>query len=86
MLDDEIWGQGFAAPVFEDVFEVKRQRLMKDRHLKLELSKPGALFEAVRFNCTDPVPPRIRAAYRLSVNEYQGVASLQLMLEHFEAA
>lgn len=86
MLDDEIWGQGFAAPVFEDVFEVKRQRLMKDRHLKLELAKPGATFEAVRFNCTDPVPPRIRAAYRLSVNEYQGVASLQLMLEHFEAA
>lgn len=86
LLDDEIWGQGFAAPLFEDIFEVRRQRLMKERHLKLELAKPGAVFEAVRFNCTDPVPPRIRAAYRLSVNEYQGVASLQLMLEHFEAA
>jgi len=86
LIDDEIWGQGFAAPLFEDVFEVRRQRLMKERHLKLELAKPGAVFEAVRFNCTDPVPPRIRAAYRLSVNEYQGVASLQLMLEHFEAA
>lgn len=86
MLDDEIWGQGFAAPLFEDVFEVRRQRLMKERHLKLELARPGAVFEAVRFNCADPVPPRIRAAYRLSVNEYQGVASLQLMLEHFEAA
>jgi single-stranded-DNA-specific exonuclease len=86
LIDDEIWGQGFAAPLFEDIFEVRRQRLMKERHLKLELAKPGAVFEAVRFNCTDPVPPRIRAAYRLSVNEYQGVASLQLMLEHFEAA
>lgn len=86
MLDDEIWGQGFAAPLFEDVFEVRRQRLLKERHLKLELARPGAVFDAVRFNCAEPVPPRIRAAYRLSVNEYQGVASLQLMLEHFEAA
>ncbi|NSL54590.1 single-stranded-DNA-specific exonuclease RecJ [Uliginosibacterium aquaticum] len=86
LLDDEIWGQGFAAPLFEDVFEVRRQRLMKDRHLKLELAKPGAVFEAVRFNCAENVPARIRAAYRLSSNEWQGVQSLQLMLEYFEPA
>ncbi|MDO6386875.1 MULTISPECIES: single-stranded-DNA-specific exonuclease RecJ [unclassified Uliginosibacterium] len=86
LIDDEIWGQGFAAPLFEDVFEVKRQRLMKERHLKLELAKPGAVFEAVRFNCAENVPARIRAAYRLSSNEWQGVQSLQLMLEYFEPA
>ncbi|MDQ7990746.1 MAG: single-stranded-DNA-specific exonuclease RecJ [Candidatus Dactylopiibacterium sp.] len=86
LLEGEIWGQGFAAPVFEDVFEVRRQRLMKERHLKLELACGHSRFEAVRFNCTESVPPRIRAAFRLAVNEYQGVASLQLMLEHFEPA
>jgi single-stranded-DNA-specific exonuclease len=86
MLEAEIWGQGFAAPLFEDVFQVEKQRLLKDRHLKLQLSKPGAVFEAIRFNYAEPVPSRIRAAYRLATNEYQGVASVQLMLEHLEPA
>ncbi|GAB2878986.1 single-stranded-DNA-specific exonuclease RecJ [Uliginosibacterium flavum] len=86
LLEAEIWGQGFAAPLFEDVFQVDKQRLLKDKHLKLTLSKPGAVFEAIRFNCAESVPARIRAAYRLATNEYQGVASVQLMLEYFEPA
>ncbi|WP_018607644.1 single-stranded-DNA-specific exonuclease RecJ [Uliginosibacterium gangwonense] len=86
LLDAEIWGQGFAAPLFEDVFQVDKQRLLKDRHLKLQLSKPGMVFDAIQFNCAESVPDKIRAAYRLSVNEYQGVSSLQLMLEYFEPA
>jgi len=86
LLEADIWGQGFAAPLFEDVFQVDKQRLLKDRHLKLTLSKPGAVFEAIRFNCAESVPSRIRAAYRLASNEYQGVASVQLMLEYFEPA
>lgn len=86
LLESEIWGQGFSAPLFEDVFQVDRQRLLKERHLKLQLSKPGVVFDAIQFNCNDAVPSRIRAAYRLSVNEYQGVSSVQLMLEYFEAA
>ncbi|MEC5396680.1 single-stranded-DNA-specific exonuclease RecJ [Uliginosibacterium sp. H1] len=86
LLEAEIWGQGFGAPVFEDVFEVENQRLLKERHLKLRLRKGMATFDALRFNCTDNVPGRIRCAYRLATNEYNGVTSLQLMLEHFEAA
>jgi single-stranded-DNA-specific exonuclease len=33
-----------------------------------------------------PLPPRIRAAYRLSVNEWNGNRSLQLTLAHWEPA
>jgi len=86
MLEAAIWGQGFAQPMFDDVFEVESQRILKERHLKLRLRKAGASFEAIQFNCAESVPNRIRAAYRLSVNEYNGVASVQLMLEHFEPA
>ncbi|MDO9599385.1 MAG: single-stranded-DNA-specific exonuclease RecJ [Azoarcus sp.] len=86
MLDQEIWGQGFPAPVFDDVFRVERQRLLKDRHLKLELSRRGVRFDAIQFNHADGAPGDIRAAYKLSINEYNGVSSVQLMLEHFEAA
>ncbi len=86
LLDSAIWGQGFAQPVFDDIFEVEQQRILKERHLKLRLKKGMASFEAIQFNCAEPVPRRIRAAYRLSVNEYNGVSSVQLMLEHFEPA
>ena len=86
MLDNEIWGQGFPAPVFDDVFRVERQRVLKDKHLKLELSRGGARFEAIQFNHADGAGAQIHAAYRLSVNEYKGVCSVQLMLEHFETA
>jgi single-stranded-DNA-specific exonuclease len=86
LLEAAIWGQGFAQPMFDDVFEVESQRILKERHLKLRLRKGGTSFEAIQFNCAESVPNRIRAAYRLSVNEYNGVASVQLMLEHFEPA
>ncbi|MFA9440731.1 single-stranded-DNA-specific exonuclease RecJ [Uliginosibacterium sp. sgz301328] len=86
LLDRAIWGQGFAPPLFDDVFDVENQRLLKERHLKLRLRKGNASFDAVRFHCAEVAPDRIRAAYRLAVNEYNGVSSVQLMLEHFEPA
>ncbi|HPE06076.1 MAG TPA: hypothetical protein PK101_15845, partial [Thauera sp.] len=43
-------------------------------------------YEAIRFNHAEGAAGQIHAAFRLGVNEYNGVASVQLMLEHFEAA
>jgi single-stranded-DNA-specific exonuclease len=84
MLEGEIWGQGFPPPLFSDEFEVDKQRILKDRHLKLTLRKGAARFEAVQFNFAESVPPNVRAAYRLAVNEFNGLASVQLVLEHIE--
>lgn len=86
LMQAQVWGQGFPQPLFEDVFKVERQRILKDAHLKLNLTKNDARFEAIRFNFAEVVPDRIRAAYRLSINEYNGVQSVQLMLEHIEPA
>lgn len=86
MLDNEIWGQGFPAPLFDDVFRVERQRVLKDKHLKLELTRGNTRYEAIQFNHAEGAAAQIHAAYRLSINEYNGVSSVQLMLEHFEAA
>jgi single-stranded-DNA-specific exonuclease len=86
LLRNEIWGQGFPAPMFSDEFEVASQKLLKDKHLKLALRKGKARYEAIRFNCADPAPARIRAAFRIDANEYMGIESLQLVIEHFEAA
>ena len=86
LLQAQIWGQGFPQPIFADEFQVENQRILKERHLKLTLSKNGMRFDAIQFNFADSAPPRIRAAYKLDVNEYNGVARVQLLLEHFEAA
>ncbi|MCA0187004.1 MAG: single-stranded-DNA-specific exonuclease RecJ [Proteobacteria bacterium] len=86
LLEREIWGQGFAAPLFDDVFWVENQRILKDKHLKLQLRKGNTRIDAILFNHSEPAAAQIRAAFRLAVNEYNGVAGIQLMLEHFEAA
>ncbi|WP_050415749.1 single-stranded-DNA-specific exonuclease RecJ [Azoarcus sp. CIB] len=86
LLEQDIWGQGFPAPLFDDVFRVDNQRLLKDKHLKLQLSKNNVRFDGIRFNFAEGAPQQIRAAFRLAPNEYNGITSLQLMLEHFEAA
>lgn len=86
LLEREIWGQGFAAPLFDDVFRVENQRILKDKHLKLQLRKGNTRIDAILFNHAEPAAAQIRAAFRLAVNEYNGVAGIQLMLEHFEAA
>jgi single-stranded-DNA-specific exonuclease len=86
LLAGEIWGQGLPAPLFCDTFGVERQRLLKDKHLKLTLRQGGARYEAIRFNSAEPAAARIEAAYRLDVNEWQGVADVQLVLEHFRPA
>jgi len=85
-LEAQIWGQGFPAPMFSDEFQVVSQRILKDKHLKLSLAKNGARFEAIQFNFAGAAAPKIRCAYRLGVNAYNGVESVQLILEHSEPA
>ncbi|MGL4408892.1 single-stranded-DNA-specific exonuclease RecJ [Zoogloea sp.] len=84
LLEREIWGQGFAPPLFADHFQVENQRILKEKHLKLQLRKGNTRLEAIQFNNAGPAAEHIHAAFRLAVNEFRGVASVQLMLEHFE--
>ena len=86
MLESQIWGQGFPPPLFCDTFTVQDQRVVGERHLKLRLLKDGQRLEAMRFNSLEPLPARVRAAYRVSVNEFNGLKRPQLTLESVEPA
>ena len=79
-----MWGQGFPAPTFDDEFEVVQQRIVGARHLKLRLAKDGSEYEAMLFSHTAPLPARVRAVYRLGVNEYNGAQKLQVTIEHWQ--
>jgi len=86
LLDGQVWGQGFAPPVFCDEFRVLSQRILKDRHLKLMLEKNGVRYDAIWFGHTDALGERARVAFRLDANEYNGVTRVQLLVEHAESA
>ncbi|MBU4610817.1 single-stranded-DNA-specific exonuclease RecJ [Achromobacter sp. GG226] len=86
MLNREVWGSGFPAPVFSDTFTVRGQRLVGGKHLKLALERGHQRFDAIWFGRTELLPEMIQAAYRLESNSWNGMVSVQLVLEHAEAA
>ncbi|MRV74733.1 single-stranded-DNA-specific exonuclease RecJ [Duganella sp. FT92W] len=86
LMDGQVWGQGFAPPVFCDEFRVISQRILKERHLKLLLEKNGKRYDAIWFGHTDALGDRARVAFRLDANEYNGVTRVQLLVEHAEPA
>ncbi|WP_333840750.1 single-stranded-DNA-specific exonuclease RecJ [Pelomicrobium sp.] len=86
LLARHVWGQGFPEPLFDDCFQVESQRVVAGRHLKLKLAKAGVRFDAMLFSHAEELPSRIRAAYRLEVNEFNGEERVQLTLRHWEPA
>ena len=81
LLDAQVWGQGFEAPVFCDRFEVISQRLVGEKHLKVRLRQSGKLIDAIWFNHVDMLPERATLAYRLSLDEWQGQQRVQYVIE-----
>lgn len=86
LINNQVWGQGFAPPVFCDEFRVVNQRILKERHLKLTLEKDGQQYDAIWFGNSESLPGHARVAYRLDANEFNGRTRVQLLVEHAEAA
>ena len=85
LLDAQVWGQGFEAPTFCDDVQVLQQRLVADKHLKLRLKLPGGVArDAIWFGHVEPLPDRARLAYRLSLDEWNGQARVQMVVEAAE--
>ncbi|CAE6722636.1 single-stranded-DNA-specific exonuclease RecJ [Candidatus Nitrotoga fabula] len=85
-LDQQVWGQGFPQPLFEGDFTVRSQRIIGEKHLKLQLASSDATYSAICFFRAEPMPPSIQAVFNLAVNEYNGNASLQLIVRHWQQA
>lgn len=93
LRDGGPWGQGFPEPVFDGHFDVLDSRIVGERHRKLQLRPCGGSrrLDAIAFHSVDPerpaeLPSRVRAAYRLDINEFRGLCSAQLVVEHLEPA
>ncbi|MCK4743560.1 MAG: single-stranded-DNA-specific exonuclease RecJ [Sulfuriflexus sp.] len=84
------WGQGFPEPIFDGEFEIVSKKILAEKHLKMMLRLPNdsGCIDAIAFNITDEDWPagtsRVKLAYRLDVNEFQGRKTAQLMVEQVE--
>jgi len=93
LLSDEVWGQGFPAPVFVNQFEVLSQSLVSQKHLKLQLkyveasdNRNSKVFHGIWFGRSQSLPQTVKLAYRLVTDYYQGVARVQLHIEGADEA
>jgi single-stranded-DNA-specific exonuclease len=80
-IDAQVWGQAFEAPVWADEVDVITQRLVGEKHLKLTLRHAGSVRDAIWFGHSEPLPGRVRLAYRLSLDEYNGRQRVQMVVE-----
>jgi single-stranded-DNA-specific exonuclease len=79
-LQQQVWGQGFSEPLFEGEFRVLSQRIVGEKHLKLKLGTDRGDLDAIHFFSTEPLSEKVHAVFNLSINEYNGKESLQLIV------
>lgn len=83
-LQQEVWGQGFAAPTFCEDLEVVSQRLVADKHLALKLKHQGEPVDGMWFGRTEPLPARARFAFRLDADAWRGQRKVRFLIEAAE--
>ena len=84
MLHQEVWGQGFAAPTFSEEVEVLSQRLVGEKHLALKLKHQGQPVDGIWFGRTEPLPARVKLAFRLDADAWGGVRRVRFLVEAAE--
>ena len=84
-MNAQVWGQGFAPPLFEGVFEIVEQRILKDAHLKLTLRNQHGTYSAIWFFHATELDSPIRCAYQMQRNDWNGKTSVQLLVEYAQA-
>jgi len=86
LLQAEVWGQGFAPPLFCETVEVLSQRLVAEKHLALKLRHQGDLVDAMWFGHDEPLPAQVRIAYRLDADAWQGQRRVRFLIEAAETS
>ena len=84
LLQAEVWGQGFAAPTFSEELEVLQQRLVGEKHLSLKLKHQGQPVDGIWFGRTEPLPARVKLAFRLDADTWNGVRRVRFLVEAAE--
>jgi single-stranded-DNA-specific exonuclease len=84
VLHKEVWGQGFAPPTFSEELEVVSQRLVGEKHLALKLKHQGQPVDGIWFGHTEPLPARVKLAFRLDADAWNGIRRVRFLVEAAE--
>jgi len=61
------------------------QRVVGDKHLALKLKHQGDPVDAMWFSHTEPLPARVKLAFRLDADEWQGQRRVRFLVEAAES-
>ena len=80
------WGQAFPEPLFDGAFIAEEKRVVGESHLKMRVRPAGGgrVLDCIAFNQAAMLngPRALELVYRLDVNEFRGMESLQLVVDH----
>ncbi len=87
------WGQHFPEPIFDGVFKLVSQRIVGEKHLKMTLGfldDPQKIVDAIAFNIDTDIWPnntvqQVNVVYQLSINEFRGSQTEQLIVRFIDA-
>jgi len=84
------WGHEFPEPLFDGHFNLLNKRILKGKHLKMEVSPAGSRLrlDAIAFNVGDidwsNEVTQVNLVYRLDINTFRGFTKVQLLAEYVE--
>lgn len=84
LLAQQVWGQGFPAPLFHEEFTIVSQRILQERHIKLIVEKNGQQYDAIWFGHTETLPQQATIVFRLDANCFNGITRVQLIIQHID--
>ncbi len=84
LLHKDVWGQGFAPPTFSEEVDVVSQRLVGEKHLALKLKHQGQPVDGIWFGHTEPLPARVKIAFRLDADAWNGLRKVRFLVEAAE--
>lgn len=86
-LNNQIWGQGFLAPLFLNEIEVKEKKLLSDgKHLKISGLFNQKFVNVIAFsfgNMHDIIGDKVNIAFQPQINLFNGRSSIQLQANFF---
>ena len=85
VINTQIWGQGFPAPIFFGTFDVLDQKVIAEKHTKCILYNKNK-YNAIFFNSIQTLPDRMSISYSVDANEFNNKKSLQIIIKNLNNA
>ena len=67
--------------MFSELVDIVSQRLVGEKHLALKMLHQGQAVDGIWFGHTEPLPQRVKLAFRLDADAWQGQKRVRFLIE-----